>query len=62
MNNNRSITEHGIADIEISDHTLGDSETHVIDIYLYNAHGERVNQIILFGIDSEKIKIILNGE
>lgn len=61
MSNNRSTSEHEVASVEISGRTLGNSTTHVVEIDLFNADSERVNQLTLFGIESNKIKMILNS-
>ena len=61
MSNNRSTSEHEVSSVEISGRTLGNSTTHVVEIDLFNADGERVNQLTLFGIDGDKIKMILNS-
>jgi hypothetical protein len=64
MNNNRSTNEHEVASMEIIERRLsltgrGDVDLfrHVVDIDLFNAEGERVNRLTLFGVDGDKIKI-----
>ena len=76
MNNNRSTCEHEVAGVEISErrlslttpgeiwqvyHREGKIQDYdVVEIDLFNAEGERVNRLTLFGVDGDKIKIKRN--
>jgi hypothetical protein len=62
MNNNRSTCEHEVASVEIRGQRLsltgqGDValSRHVVDIDLFDAEGERVNRLTLFGVDGDNI-------
>ena len=55
-----SISQHHVAKIEVSKRFLETSETHLIDIEVFDKDGNTLTDITLFAGDSnEKIEIVI---
>ena len=55
-----SISQHYVAKMEVSKRFLETSETHLIDIEVFDKDGNKLTEITLFARDAnEKIEIVL---